>query len=51
MESSAAEILYAKKIEKYQALENRYVFFPVAAETMGPIDEGSLELLREIDLR
>ena len=48
---SAAEILSAKKIEKYRALENRYVFFPVAAETMGLIDEGSLELLREIGRR
>ena len=44
---SAAEILSAKNFEKYQALENRYVFCTVAAETMGPIDEGSLELLRE----
>ena len=48
---SAAEILSAKKIEKYRALENRYVFYPIAAETMGPIDEGSLELLSEIGRR
>ena len=40
-----------QKIENYRALENRYVLFPVAAETMGPIDEGSLELLREIGRR
>ena len=46
-----AEIISAKKIEKYRALENRYVFCPVAAETIGPIDEGSLELLSEIGRR
>ena len=40
-----------KKVEKCRAFENRYVFCPVAAETMGPIEEGSLELLGEIGRR
>ena len=33
-----------KKLEKYQDLEQRYIFCPVAVETMGPIDEESMKL-------
>ena len=33
--SSGAELLASKKLEKYQDLEQRYIFCPVAVETMG----------------
>jgi hypothetical protein len=45
---SAALHLASNKILKYQDLEQNYIFCPVAAETMGPIDEISLEFLSAI---
>ena len=45
---SGAELLANKKLEKYQDLEQRYIFCPVAVETMGPIDEESSKLLSAI---
>ena len=45
---SGAELLASKKLEKYQDLEQRYIFCPVAVETMGPIDEESMNLLSAI---
>ena len=45
---SGAELLASKKLEKYQDLEQRYIFCPVAVETMGPIDEESMKLLSAI---
>ena len=46
---TGAELLANKKLEKYQDLEQRYIFCPVAVETMGPIDEESSKLLSAID--
>ena len=45
---SGAEFLANKKLEKYQDLEQRYIFCPVAVETMGSVDEESMKLLSAI---
>jgi hypothetical protein len=48
---AAAEILAAAKTRKYAALEDRYIFVPLAFETLGPVCAEGISFLCELGKR
>ena len=48
---AAAEMAATRKMAKYTDLLERYLFFPVAVETQGPINQMDILLLCELGRR
>jgi len=46
--NAAAEAVASRKEVKYSDLPASYSFQPIAVETMGPINESSVDFLREL---
>jgi hypothetical protein len=51
MAGGAAEIAAARKKLKYSELQTRYIFTPIAIETLGPMDEEGLAFITELGRR
>ena len=47
----AAEIAATRKKKKYEELQTRYIFTPIAIETMGPLDQEGLAFIKELGRR
>jgi len=47
----AAEIAAARKSTKYPELENRYIFQPIAVESLGPINDSAVSFLSVLGSR
>ena len=47
----AAEIAATRKKKKYEELQTRYIFTPIAIEMMGPLDQEGLAFIKELGRR
>jgi len=47
----AAEMTATRKKNKYEELQTRYLFTPIAIETMGPLDQEGLAFIKELGRR
>ena len=47
----AAELAATRKHVKYSELEKRYIFVPVAVETLGPLNNEGLDFISELGRR
>jgi len=48
---AVAELAAARKTAKYAALESRYIFQPIAVETLGPINGSAVSFLSGLGRR
>ena len=46
--ATAAEASAQGKIDKYEEISRRYLFFPIAIETLGPINRDGQDFLSEL---